>query len=711
MDRALDLLAGAGLASALVFAPLAFGAVHRWAQAILEGLIFVVALGYVLRGIGVPRFRPADPAPDASRLAMVAAVLFPAWLLIQVLPLPPSALAVLSPGTYRLLVQTLPGWPAGPGYAAARLPDVPAWVPLWRPLALSPFLARDALIRMLTLGLAFLVVAHYPWRDPVRATRRLGAVLVAVAALEAAYALYQAMTGSDMIFWYHKPVDASLPSGTYVNRNHLAGLLEMALPVAGAFALESGARLAAMHRRRLRGSSLFQRAQAFVDVLATPLALRLIAQAGLILLLFVGLYRTQSRAGLLAPLASAFLLAPLFALGDRTARTQPAGPGRRSVPSARGKVPLRDGAPLRTGFARSRAGTPTGRLLPWKSRWLGSSAAVVGFLLLLSSLNLPLISPRFSDVQLTAGAAGRADTVSDAMRIVRDFPLFGVGLDGFQYIFPVYRSYGGGLLTHAHNDYVELAVEAGGPALVLALLLIAILYARAVSSFRKPREARTLLWGFLAAVTALLIHSFVDFNLHIPANALVFALLLGGVARLSRNPELRVASPRRASLLAIAAVLCVVAAVHWPLMRADLEFRRLVPDSTLRDSRPIATATAPVPAAALTRLAAAAPEHPFIQNEAGRALVRQLREGEPKGDQSLALRQAAHYFAAAARGIPPWAEAHLSLGLSAATGATGLTLADVQDALSRAQRLDPSDRDTSRVIARARRALLRGNGT
>jgi O-antigen ligase len=335
---------------------------------------------------------------------------------------------------------------------------------------------------------------------------------------------------------------------------------------------------------------------------------------------------------------------------------------------------------------------------------------VVGFLLLLSSLNLPEISPRFSDVQLTAGAAGRAGTVSDSMRIVRDFPLFGVGLDGFQYIFPVYRSYGGWLLTHVHNDYVELAVEAGVPALVFALLLIGILYVRAVSSFRKPRKTRTLLWGFLVATTALLIHSSVDFNLHIPANALVFALLLGGVARLSRDPEFRVASPRRASLLAIAVLLCVVAAAHWPLMRADLEFRRLIPDSTLRDSRPMATATALVPAAALTRLAAAAPEHPFIQSEAGRALLRQLRETEPKGDPSSALRQAVHYFAAAARGIPPWAEAHLSLGLSAATGATGLTLADVQDALSRAQRLDPRDRDTSRAIARARRALLRGNG-
>jgi hypothetical protein len=328
MVRALDFLVGAGLASALVFAPLAFGAVHRWAQAILEGLLLVITVSYVLRGVCIPRPRPAAPAPDASRLAVVAAVLFPAWLLIQVLPLPPGALAMLSPETYRLLTKTLPGWPAGPGYAAARLADMPAWVPLWRPLALSPFLARDALIRMLTLGLAFLMVAHYPWPDPVRATRRLGAALVGVAALEAAYALYQAMTGSDMIFWYHKPVDASLPSGTYVNRNHLAGLLETALPVAGAFALGSGARLAARYRRQLRGSSMFQRAQAFVDVLATPLALRLIAQVGLILLLFVGLYRTQSRAGLLAPLASAFLLAPLFALGDRTARTQPGDAGR-----------------------------------------------------------------------------------------------------------------------------------------------------------------------------------------------------------------------------------------------------------------------------------------------------------------------------------------------------------------------------------------------
>ena len=47
-------------------------------------------------------------------------------------------------------------------------------------------------------------------------------------------------------------------------------------------------------------------------------------------------------------------------------------------------------------------------------------------------------------------------------QILKDFPLFGSGLGTFTYIFPMYRSlHIEGLATHAENDFLQLAAEAG----------------------------------------------------------------------------------------------------------------------------------------------------------------------------------------------------------------------------------------------------------
>ena len=96
--------------------------------------------------------------------------------------------------------------------------------------------------------------------------------------------------------------------------------------------------------------------------------------------------------------------------------------------------------------------------------------------------------------------------------------------------------------VHAHSDYLELLAEygvAGGAA--MALFLITHLWSgwRSISRlieielqdrYRSRTTALALQVGALSAVAAYLAHSAIDFNLHIPANALLFAMIFGILA-------------------------------------------------------------------------------------------------------------------------------------------------------------------------------------
>lgn len=96
---------------------------------------------------------------------------------------------------------------------------------------------------------------------------------------------------------------------------------------------------------------------------------------------------------------------------------------------------------------------------------------------------------------------------------------------------------------HAHGDYLEMLSEYGIAGLALALLFLGvhlgcgfrnahgIALQRALQITGPPRSnALAIQIGCIGAVAALAAHSVVDFNMHIPGNALLFALLFGFLA-------------------------------------------------------------------------------------------------------------------------------------------------------------------------------------
>lgn len=164
---------------------------------------------------------------------------------------------------------------------------------------------------------------------------------------------------------------------------------------------------------------------------------------------------------------------------------------------------------------------------------IGVAAAAVIAVVMLGSSHL-------SDRLQNLNDPWRAMIVTDSLAIVRDFSLFGTGLGTFPLVYPQYRSFATNIfINEAHNDLLQLTVEMG----LLGLLLV---LAFLVSVFREA-WTRALAWdehfggvsalSAIGGVVAILVHSLVDFNLQVPANALWFCTLCGVLASGSAAKE------------------------------------------------------------------------------------------------------------------------------------------------------------------------------
>jgi O-antigen ligase len=123
----------------------------------------------------------------------------------------------------------------------------------------------------------------------------------------------------------------------------------------------------------------------------------------------------------------------------------------------------------------------------------------------------------------------RDEIAQSALKLWRDFPVFGSGLGSFHAVIPLYwGDIPGAPYTHAHNDYLQFGSEVGAAGVVLlgAMLLASLLAALRAQQTRTDPLMRGISFGSLMAMVALMIHSAVDFNLQIPAIALTFMLVL-----------------------------------------------------------------------------------------------------------------------------------------------------------------------------------------
>jgi len=113
------------------------------------------------------------------------------------------------------------------------------------------------------------------------------------------------------------------------------------------------------------------------------------------------------------------------------------------------------------------------------------------------------------------------------VNMIKDYPLLGSGPGTFSTVYTQYQPPGlGKRRFYAHNDYMHFISEVGMGLSIVIVWLIVALYGRGHKKIKNPsRLVRGTTLGALAGITAILFHSFVDFNLNIPANAILFTVL------------------------------------------------------------------------------------------------------------------------------------------------------------------------------------------
>ena len=157
-------------------------------------------------------------------------------------------------------------------------------------------------------------------------------------------------------------------------------------------------------------------------------------------------------------------------------------------------------------------------------RALGSVAVCVLILALLVFLGKGQVLGRLGD--LSPGI--RLDITKDSLRMFFKRPVAGWGLGTFPTVYPSYRSFYTNLFVNeAHNDYAQLLAETGLLGFSLMMWFLILLYQRGLTTSRRweRRWDGAVALAALMGCTGILLHSLVDFNLHIPANAALFYVL------------------------------------------------------------------------------------------------------------------------------------------------------------------------------------------
>jgi len=435
----------------IVASTLAFGGVQPLSYSLMEVLLFLAVL---LLGLKQSRQgKISFPLPLGATLFLLVAVL-------QVVPLPAPWVEILSPP--RLLDAHLPGLPPG--------------APGWMTLSIYPHATLLAALRFLAFVCAFGLAAYL--FDSTRRKSILVQCLIFMGSFEAAYGIYQYLSGSPRIFTYVKQYNLADATGTYINRDHFARFLELTVPFAAASVFQS---FQLWSERRQPGASRRAHPE------QSTAGIRSFFYLFLLVLMVVAVFFAHSRSGILITLFSVMFLA-FLALAQ-----------------------LRMGRKL------------------WLLGVLLFVFCVVGYG---AWIGLGSVLARFEEGRGSGslGIEGRLLLWKDELRLVQDYPLLGTGLGTFGMAFRRYRTtLLEGRVDHAHNDYLEFASDTGLLGAALVFLPILYLLARLVISFLKDtrRYRRAVSLGCIGSSLALLLHSLTDFNLQIPANALIFAVVLG----------------------------------------------------------------------------------------------------------------------------------------------------------------------------------------
>jgi O-antigen ligase len=459
-----------GVIALLIFTPLAFGTVQQWSVSLMELSAFLLLLVFLLKSTcdGYPG-SAAGGTPDYQSNAAGGFKPFRHGILTIAAIL---LLLFITVVLLQLLPLPLPLLRLLSPQALQLYETFGAPAATLHSISINHFATRQELLLLLTyLSLFIVIIGHYRTK---RQLRSLVQAIFALGCFLVLFALVQKATWNGRIFWFY-PLEESLRAGSgiwgpFINRNHFAGYLEMVIPL--------GLGLLLYTAPGRKSSAQAQQGNSLARFLASPTFATFTFYFILVLLMTATLFATLSRGGIVACVVS-------FAFFVWLTRT------RRSLKN--------------------------------RSLLISLLALTISAVVVFAAWDR--IEGRFDD----GGYIDRATVWRDSLGIVREYPLFGSGLGAFESTYLRYQSAGSGILfDHAHNDYIELLTDTGLVGSLLfggaVLLLFVALYRR----WRITRSTYSQCIGAagLSASLAMALHSGTDFNLHIPANALLLTVVV-----------------------------------------------------------------------------------------------------------------------------------------------------------------------------------------
>ncbi len=124
-----------------------------------------------------------------------------------------------------------------------------------------------------------------------------------------------------------------------------------------------------------------------------------------------------------------------------------------------------------------------------------------------------------------------------SLRIIRDYPITGLGWEGFRIVYPKYKpAKGRQLVCHAHNNFIDMAVDSGLLGLGIFLWLLVTIYKVGFHIFKELEQGyfKGIAWGFLGSFTAFLIAGLGQYNFGDSEVVMLFYFLLAMVIVIPR---------------------------------------------------------------------------------------------------------------------------------------------------------------------------------
>jgi len=450
----------------IVFTPLAFGSFELWAFSLMElGILLIIILwtiqSLILRTPNSPPYLSGRQAQSA--MVMVLLCVFLLLVLFQMVPLPSGWVKILSPKTYELR-NSLSTFDSQLSTLNSKFQ-----------ISFVPFVTKIEFFKWVSLiGLFIMLLVWRPLGESDKTRNQLVIAIMMVGTGEALYGIYEFFSGHPHVLHLDMSDSLSSVTGTFINRNQLAGYFSMVIPLSVGFLFSREAWRRGQHsgwRHQL-----------------TSLDGRTLLIGFSVVVMILGLLFSASRMGIASLLLSFSLFSFLFR-----------GHEKRQKFSKTSMLIL-------------------GLAILWAA-WIGLDAVISRFF------------------TATEDFKTRLNIWVDTFRIFKDFPLLGSGLGTFLQIFPMYRSFHTrGLVTHAENDFLQLTSETGILGIGLLAGLFVYLFVSAVSKIRSlsyGEPERYLGIGGLVGILALMFHSIVERNIQMPANAFLYIILWAIVLRIS----------------------------------------------------------------------------------------------------------------------------------------------------------------------------------